>query len=112
MEDSFPRVGAMHVKVRFLLHTVAALSALAALTGTACPLFAEQAEFKQLDVPAELSPEEFSRYHDLIKPADDESPWAKITWEATVLDARRAAAAQGKPILIWAGGGSPPLGVC
>ncbi len=73
---------------------------------------APEAPLAKLKVPAELTPEQFAEFHALIKPAPHESPWAKIPWQASVLEARQRAAAEGKPILIWAGGGAPPLGVC
>ncbi len=62
--------------------------------------------------PASLTPGQFAEYQTLVRPTADESPWAKISWHASVWEARKQAAAEGKPILIWAGGGSPPLGVC
>lgn len=67
---------------------------------------------ENLNVPATLTPQQFADFHKLIKPAAHELPWAKIPWHASVWEARKQAAAEGKPILIWAGGGSPPLGVC
>lgn len=66
----------------------------------------------KLPFPVELSAEQFTRYQTLIRPAAHELPWVKISWHASVWEARKQAAAEGKPILIWAGGGSPPLGVC
>ena len=62
--------------------------------------------------PARLNPRQFAEYQTLIKPAAHESPWARISWHASVWAARKQAAAEGKPILIWSGGGSPPLGAC
>ena len=66
----------------------------------------------QLNFPGKLSAGQFAQYQALIKPAAHESPWAKISWHASVWEARKQAAAEGKPILIWSGGGSPPLGAC
>jgi hypothetical protein len=73
---------------------------------------AEPPAIAKLDVPTSLNPKQFADYQALIKPAAHESPWAQISWHASVWEARQQAVAEGKPILIWAGGGSPPLGVC
>jgi hypothetical protein len=54
---------------------------------------------------AELTPEHFSKFHGLIKPKPggfDEVPWMTSLWEA-----RKKAAAEGKPILLWVGDGQP-----
>lgn len=83
-----------------------------ALTGPVGSLAAQPLGIKDLDVPAQLTPSQFADYLALVKPGPDESPWAKIAWHASVWEARKQAAAEGKPILIWSGGGSPPLGAC
>jgi len=88
-----------------------ALSLVLSLASSANSLLAESA-IENLNVPATLPPQQFADFHALINPAADESPWAKISWHASVWEARKQAAAEGKPILIWSGGGSPPLGVC
>jgi len=82
------------------------------LSSTANSLLAEPSSIKDLNAPARLTPKQFDDYQTLIKPAAYEAPWAKISWHASVWKARKQAAAEGKPILIWAGGGSAPLGVC
>jgi hypothetical protein len=54
---------------------------------------------------AELSPEHFRKLQALIKPRPggfDEVPWMTSLWEA-----RKKAAAEGKPILLWVGDGNP-----
>ena len=54
---------------------------------------------------AELSPEQFRQLQALIKPRPggfDEVPWTTSLWEA-----RKKAAAEGKPILLWVGDGQP-----
>jgi hypothetical protein len=48
----------------------------------------------------------------LIKPAPGESKWAELPWLLDVYQARKKAAAEGKPILIWSAGGGPPIGGC
>jgi hypothetical protein len=76
------------------------------------PMRAEEIPQGLAASPASLTPQQFAEYQTLIKPAAYESPWAKISWHASVWEARKQAAAEGKPILIWSGGGSPPLGAC
>ena len=94
------------------LNKVAVCSAVLSSLSWAALLLAGEAPLAKLKVPAELSAEQLAEYLALVKPAEQESPWAKISWQASVWEARQRAAAEGKPILIWSGGGAPPLGVC
>jgi hypothetical protein len=48
----------------------------------------------------------------LIGPQPGESLWMEIDWHTDVWEARRLAAAEGKPILVWAGSGGGPAAVC
>ena len=50
--------------------------------------------------------------HQLIKPQPGESLWLQIPWLNSVWEARQRAAAEGKPIFIWAGSGGGPVGIC
>lgn len=59
-----------------------------------------------------LTDENFAEVQKLIKPQASESLWRHIPWETNLNKARRKAAQAGKPLLIWAGGGSAPLGGC
>lgn len=43
----------------------------------------------------------------VIKPAPDEDRWAKIAWRTDLWEARKEAAAKGKPILLWEMDGHP-----
>jgi hypothetical protein len=67
-----------------------------------------------LVVPAALGepipPEQFEYLHRLIKPQADESKWAKVPWLTNLDEARRRAAAQDKPLLLWRAGGGDVLG--
>jgi hypothetical protein len=60
----------------------------------------------------ELSEKNFAEVQKLIRPQDGEGLWRHIPWETSFNAAHRRAAAEGKPLLIWAGGGSAPLGGC
>ncbi len=60
-----------------------------------------------------ISSEQFAALRELIRPAPGESRWAEIPWLLSVYEARKRAAEEGKPILLWsAGGGAPPIGGC
>jgi hypothetical protein len=55
--------------------------------------------------PAGLAPDHFDKLRALIKPKPggfDDIPWMTDLWEA-----RRKAAAEGKPLLVWVGDGHP-----
>ena len=59
----------------------------------------------------QLSSDEFAKLHQLIKPQAGESRWREIDWYPSVWEARQRAAAEGKPLFLWAGsGGAPPAG--
>ena len=55
---------------------------------------------------------QFGKLRDLIRPQEGESNWRRVDWLTSLHDARVKAAAEGKPILLWSGGGAPPLGGC
>ena len=57
-----------------------------------------------------LSDAEFERLGELIKPQKGESPWREIDWLTNVTEARRKAAAEGKPIVIFTAADGSPLG--
>ena len=61
---------------------------------------------------AELSDESFDEVRALIQPQAGESLWRHVPWQTDLNAARCRAAAEGKPLLLWAGGGSAPLGGC
>ena len=56
--------------------------------------------------------EQFHPLRELIRPQPGESHWREIDWHTSLQEARLQAAAEGKPILLWSGGGAPPLGGC
>jgi hypothetical protein len=43
----------------------------------------------------------------LIKPGKDEDKWSQIPWQIDLWEARKEAAAKGKPILLWEMDGHP-----
>jgi len=62
--------------------------------------------------PDAVPAEQFDALHALVKPQPGESRWMEIPWLTSVWEARQQAAAEGKPIFIWAGSGGGPVGVC
>ena len=74
-----------------------------ALLGAAAP-----ALHAQDGIPAS----QFQSLRDLIRPQAGESRWRELDWLTSLHEARMRAAAEGKPILLWSGGGAPPLGGC
>ena len=61
---------------------------------------------------SDLKPEQFAALHKLIKPQPGELRFHEIPWLLDVWEARKKAAAEGKPILVWSGAGGAPIGVC
>ena len=59
-----------------------------------------------------LPPDRFDGLRDLMRPQPGESRWRDVAWLTSLHEARVRAAAEGKPILLWSGGGAPPLGGC
>jgi hypothetical protein len=59
-----------------------------------------------------IAAEQFDSLRQLIRPHEDESRWRDVDWFTSLREARVKAAAEGKPILLWSGGGAPPLGGC
>ena len=49
----------------------------------------------------------FQNLHTLIKPHPDEAPWADVPWETSLAEARKKAAALGKPLFVWKANGDP-----
>jgi hypothetical protein len=62
--------------------------------------------------PTAIAPEQFARLHQMIRVQPEEQRFWRIPWKLRITDAREQAAAEGKPILIWAGAGGAPIGVC
>jgi hypothetical protein len=54
-----------------------------------------------------IKQEQFSKLHALIKPQADEEKFMQIAWGTSLWEARKQAAKQGKPILLWEMDGHP-----
>lgn len=78
------------------------------LTALAVAAFGLSAHAQEPGIPDN----QFDKLRDLIRPQAGESRWREIDWLTSLHEARVQAAAKGKPILLWSGGGAPPLGGC
>ena len=54
---------------------------------------------------------DLQRFAAAVKPAPEELKWQKIPWIPDLAEGQRLAAAEGRPIFLWASG-DPPLGRC
>jgi hypothetical protein len=54
-----------------------------------------------------IRPDQFDKLRALIKPDAGEDRWAQIPWLTDLWQARKLAAQQGKPILLWEMDGHP-----
>jgi hypothetical protein len=64
------------------------------------------------DEPRPIPTDQFDRLHKMIKPQPGELRFHEIPWMLSIWEARRQAAALGKPILVWSGSGGAPVGSC
>jgi len=54
-----------------------------------------------------IDPADFAKLHTLIKPCEDENAWEQLPWMTDLWEARKRAAAEGKPVLLWERDGHP-----
>ena len=64
------------------------------------------------DEPRPIPPEQFDKLHKMIRPQAGELRFHEIPWLLSIWEARKQAAAEGKPILVWSGSGGAPVGSC
>jgi hypothetical protein len=57
-----------------------------------------------------IDPEKFDRLFALVKRSPAEALWDDIPWTTSLWEGRKRAAAEGKPLFIWAANGNP-LGI-
>ena len=63
------------------------------------------------DALTELSPAQFGKFHAFLRPKAKEMRFGEIPWMFDLWEARKKAAAEGKPLLILAASGNP-CGTC
>ena len=64
------------------------------------------------ETPKPIPAEQFAKLHQMIKPQANESRFMAIPWLTSLWEGRQKAAAEGKPLLVWAGGWGVPIGTC
>ncbi|MCO6458294.1 MAG: hypothetical protein J5I93_23555 [Pirellulaceae bacterium] len=64
------------------------------------------------DQPARIDEAKFEQLQALVRRQPGESRWMEIRWYPSVWEARRQAAAEGKPIFLMAGSGGAPAAGC
>lgn len=82
---------------------------------TAWPAALGRAETREGPSKQALAPESMAGLHKLIRLQPGEYRWDEVPWYASIWHARKAAAAQDKPILVFGTGGAgfnDPLGNC
>ena len=72
-----------------------------------CGLLAALGMTLSLRAAEPITPEQFDRLRKVIKPQGDELKWMQIRWFTDLWEARKQAAEQGKPILLWEMDGHP-----
>jgi hypothetical protein len=80
----------MHFNIRLIL-VASAVAALGSTQSMAEPLTAKQ----------------FDQLWNVIRPKPGEDKWDAVAWRADLWAARKEAAAQGKPLLLWEMDGHP-----
>ena len=85
-------------RVRVLCVLAAGVLAAAGMTATSQPVAGEV--------------QDLAKVHALVKPQAGESRWMEIDWYPSIWEARQKAAAEGKPMFIWAGSGGAPAAGC
>ena len=68
--------------------------------------------FARLAAAEVVVPENFEALRAQIKPQPGESRWLEIPWLLDLHEARRQAAAEGKPLFVYSGGGATGIGPC
>src|SRR4051812_32694275 len=99
----------MLTRLKFTLGVLLPLTVVG--TGTMAMLPLARAE--PSSPPAQPIPAaQFDKLLQLIKPRPGELRFHEIPWLLDVWEARKKAAAEGKPILAWSGAGGAPIGIC
>jgi hypothetical protein len=62
--------------------------------------------------PTALNEERFGQFRQQIRPQPGESRWMGIPWLTDIHEARQKAAAEGKPLFVYSGGGATGIGPC
>jgi hypothetical protein len=78
-----------------------------ALLAAGVLLVADSAIIAPTSAAPPLTTTDATKLRALIRPLDGEDPFDTIPWEINLWDARKKAAAAGKPVLLWEMDGHP-----
>jgi hypothetical protein len=78
----------------------------------ACFVALGSAGWASADEVRAIPPGQVEKLHQMLKPQPGESRWMEIDWYPSVWEGRRKAAAEGKPLFLWAGSGGAPAAGC
>lgn len=104
--------GGLKTMMWIKMKITAAVAATVILAGSGGGLLAYHALGQERETISGISPEQVPALLALIKPQPGEAKWLDVPWEIDVWDARKRAAAEGKPIFFITGGGRNPFGDC
>ena len=62
--------------------------------------------------PQQLTSKQANELKNLVLPQEGENPFWQIGWLNDVWEARKTAAAEGKPIFVWSGSEGAPITNC
>jgi len=72
-----------------------------------CSIFATTLALNVASAVEPFSPQRFEQARSVIRPQKGEDKWEQIAWRTDLWEARKEAAAAGKPILLWEMDGHP-----
>jgi len=104
--------GGLKTMMWIKMKIAAAMAATVILAGSGGGLLAYHALGQERETVSGISTEQLPELLKLIKPQSGEAKWLEVPWEIDVWEARKRAAAEGKPIFFITGGGRNPFGDC
>jgi hypothetical protein len=54
-----------------------------------------------------ITPAQYAKVRELVRPDVEDAKWLQVPWRTSLWEARRDAAREGKPILLWEMDGHP-----
>jgi hypothetical protein len=65
------------------------------------PPSADKPVARPTEDPRAIKPDQYTKLLTMIKPHPDEAKWEEIPWMTNLYEARKKAAAEGKPLFVW-----------
>src|SRR5262249_43104752 len=95
---------ARNYSVRQILCTLTAVGALSLMKGGVA---AQSPAEKPKQTADQQRHDSLMRLHPMIRPRGGEAAWSNIAWITDLWEARKKAAAEGKPIFVWSAEADP-----